>query len=107
VLSNEVGNFFNVNGGEISSAEKVVPTPEGGGFRAWNIVKRRILCGSGLGPFISQELTPCLGGEIGFKSQQYVGFGFAFCTRTSRAPPPNSNLLAVSPNKSVNAEGTT
>jgi CheY-like chemotaxis protein len=53
--------------------------------------------GSGLGLFISRQLSELHGGRIGVSSEAGVGSTFAFFIRARRVPTPSSALQTISP----------
>ncbi|KAE8848441.1 hypothetical protein PTNB85_02284 [Pyrenophora teres f. teres] len=62
--------------------------------------------GSGLGLFISRELTEMQGGTIGVSSSQNVGSTFCFCVKSRRAKPPPSLTLSHPPLNSGSSSST-
>lgn len=61
--------------------------------------------GSGLGLFISRQLTELQGGEIGVASEAGVGSTFAFYVKCKRAPE-DQNFLAIQKKLSSDLEST-
>jgi CheY-like chemotaxis protein len=53
--------------------------------------------GSGLGLFISRQITEMLGGEIGMDSAGGLGSIFAFYVRTQRSAPPRRPSVSIEP----------
>ncbi|KAI0379417.1 hypothetical protein F5Y04DRAFT_128655 [Hypomontagnella monticulosa] len=68
--------------------------------------------GSGLGLFISRQITEMLGGEIGMASTQGSGCTFAFYVKTQKCEPPRrpsdslDPIVHLSRSLSITADGT-
>ncbi|KAI1075165.1 hypothetical protein F5B20DRAFT_595315 [Whalleya microplaca] len=68
--------------------------------------------GSGLGLFISRQITEMLGGEIGMASEPGSGCTFAFYVKTQKSNPPlrspttTEPLIRVTRSLSLTADGT-
>jgi signal transduction histidine kinase/CheY-like chemotaxis protein len=65
-------------------------------FEQANVTTHVTYGGSGLGLFISKELTERMGGEIGVMSEPEVGSTFVFYIKTRRSPTETASV-AVSP----------
>jgi signal transduction histidine kinase/ActR/RegA family two-component response regulator len=70
-------------------------------FEQANVTTHVNYGGSGLGLFISKELTERMGGEIGVMSEPEVGSTFVFYIKTRRSPTETASV-AVSPVPTTN-----